>query len=99
MHRRRRVASSALFQNAGGRAILEALFAAKPQPALDQALGVGLVGIALGAVEDHVLDALAQLGVVLACSSEPFDPTTSMMYFLGVDKVKFRRAAVPRGGR
>lgn len=42
-----------------------------------------------------VLDALAQLGIVLAASSEPFDPDVSMMYFLGVDKVKFRRAAVP----
>ena len=42
-----------------------------------------------------ILEALAQLGGILAYVSEPFDPTTNLMYFLGIDKAKFRRTIVP----
>jgi 3-hydroxyacyl-[acyl-carrier-protein] dehydratase len=42
-----------------------------------------------------IIEALAQLGGILAYASEPFDPTTNLMYFLGIDKAKFRRTVVP----
>lgn len=42
-----------------------------------------------------ILESLAQLGAILAYASEPFDPATNLMYFLGVDKVKFRHVVVP----
>jgi len=42
-----------------------------------------------------VLESLAQLGCILAYASEPFDPTTNLMYFLGIDNAKFRRTVVP----
>ncbi len=42
-----------------------------------------------------VIEALSQLGAVLAYVSQPFDPTKSLMYFLGVDNAKFRRMVVP----
>ena len=42
-----------------------------------------------------VLEALAQIGGILAYVSEPFDPETSLLYFLGIDKAKFRRPVVP----
>ncbi|MCC6523618.1 MAG: 3-hydroxyacyl-ACP dehydratase FabZ [Polyangiaceae bacterium] len=42
-----------------------------------------------------VLESLAQIGGILAHVSEPFDPTSSLMYFLGIDKVKFRHTIVP----
>jgi 3-hydroxyacyl-[acyl-carrier-protein] dehydratase len=42
-----------------------------------------------------IVEALAQIGGILAYASDPFDPTTSLMYFLGIDKAKFRRAVTP----
>ena len=42
-----------------------------------------------------VIEALAQIGGILAYASEPFDETTSMLYFLGIDKAKFRRPVIP----
>jgi len=42
-----------------------------------------------------VIEALAQIGGILAYASEPFDPATSLLYFLGIDKAKFRRPVVP----
>jgi 3-hydroxyacyl-[acyl-carrier-protein] dehydratase len=42
-----------------------------------------------------VIEALTQIGGLLAYASEPFDATTSLMYFLGVDKAKFRRTVTP----
>jgi len=42
-----------------------------------------------------IVEALAQIGSILAYASDPFDPTTSLMYFLGIDKVKFRQTVTP----
>ncbi len=42
-----------------------------------------------------ILESLAQIGGILAYVSEPFDPTSNLMYFLGIDKAKFRRTVVP----
>ena len=42
-----------------------------------------------------ILEALAQLGGILAYASDPFDPTTNLMFFLGIDKAKFRRPVTP----
>lgn len=42
-----------------------------------------------------ILEALAQIGGILAYASEPFDSETSLMYFLGIDKAKFRHPVVP----
>jgi 3-hydroxyacyl-[acyl-carrier-protein] dehydratase len=42
-----------------------------------------------------ILEALAQIGGILAYASEPFDATTSLMYFLGIDKAKFRNTVGP----
>ncbi len=42
-----------------------------------------------------VIEALAQIGGILAYTSEPFDVSTSLLYFLGIDKAKFRRPVVP----
>lgn len=42
-----------------------------------------------------VLESLAQIGGILAYVSDPFDPTTNLMYFLGIDKVRFRHTIVP----
>lgn len=42
-----------------------------------------------------ILEALAQLGGILAYVSEPFDAERSLMYFLGIDKAKFRHPVVP----
>ncbi len=42
-----------------------------------------------------ILEAMAQLGGLLAYASEPFDPSGSLMYFLGIDKAKFRRPVIP----
>jgi 3-hydroxyacyl-[acyl-carrier-protein] dehydratase len=41
-----------------------------------------------------ILEALAQIGGLLAYASEPFD-AQSLMYFLGIDKAKFRRPVIP----
>ena len=42
-----------------------------------------------------ILEALAQLGGILAYASDPFDASSSLMYFLGIDKAKFRRIVIP----
>jgi 3-hydroxyacyl-[acyl-carrier-protein] dehydratase len=42
-----------------------------------------------------ILESLAQIGGILAYASEPFDASTSLMYFLGIDKAKFRRPVTP----
>ena len=42
-----------------------------------------------------VIEALAQIGGILAYASEPFDEEKSLLYFLGIDKAKFRRPVVP----
>ena len=42
-----------------------------------------------------ILESLAQIGGILAYASDPFDATTSLMFFLGVDKAKFRRTVEP----
>ena len=42
-----------------------------------------------------ILEALAQIGGILAYASDPFDPTSNLMFFLGIDKAKFRRTVVP----
>jgi 3-hydroxyacyl-[acyl-carrier-protein] dehydratase len=42
-----------------------------------------------------IVECLAQLGGILAYASEPFDPQRSAMYFLGIDKAKFRHVVTP----
>jgi 3-hydroxyacyl-[acyl-carrier-protein] dehydratase len=37
-----------------------------------------------------VLEALQQAGALVAYASEPFDAKTSAIYFLGIDRVKYR---------
>jgi len=41
-----------------------------------------------------ILEALSQIGSLLVYASEPFD-AQSLMYFLGIDKAKFRRPVIP----
>jgi 3-hydroxyacyl-[acyl-carrier-protein] dehydratase len=42
-----------------------------------------------------IIEALAQIGGILAYASEPFDAKASLMYFLGIDKARFRRPVTP----
>ncbi|MFO0564990.1 MAG: 3-hydroxyacyl-ACP dehydratase FabZ [Polyangiaceae bacterium] len=42
-----------------------------------------------------IIEALAQIGGILAYASEPFDASRSLMYFLGIDKAKFRHTVTP----
>jgi 3-hydroxyacyl-[acyl-carrier-protein] dehydratase len=42
-----------------------------------------------------VLESLTQIATILAYASDPFDRASSMLYFLGIDKAKLRRMAVP----
>ncbi len=42
-----------------------------------------------------IVESLAQIGGILAYATEPFDASTSLMYFLGIDKAKFRRPVGP----
>jgi 3-hydroxyacyl-[acyl-carrier-protein] dehydratase len=42
-----------------------------------------------------ILEALAQIGGILAYASDPFDASRSLMFFLGIDKAKFRRPVEP----
>lgn len=42
-----------------------------------------------------VIEALAQIGGILAYATEPFDEEKNLLYFLGIDKAKFRRPVVP----
>lgn len=42
-----------------------------------------------------IVEALAQAGAVLACKATNFDPTKQVIYFMAIDKVKFRKPVVP----
>jgi 3-hydroxyacyl-[acyl-carrier-protein] dehydratase len=42
-----------------------------------------------------IIESLAQIGGILAYASEPFDGSRSLMYFLGIDRAKFRRPVIP----
>lgn len=42
-----------------------------------------------------ILESLAQIGGILAYASDPFDLSQSFMYFLGIDRAKFRRPVIP----
>jgi beta-hydroxyacyl-ACP dehydratase FabZ len=42
-----------------------------------------------------VIEALAQAGAILACKQSNFDPATQVIYFMAIDKAKFRRPVVP----
>jgi 3-hydroxyacyl-[acyl-carrier-protein] dehydratase len=42
-----------------------------------------------------ILECLAQIGGILAYASDPFDPSHNLMYFLGIDKAKFRHTVTP----
>jgi len=42
-----------------------------------------------------IVEALAQLVGVLAYASDPFDSNQKVMYFMGIDKARFRTAVVP----
>jgi 3-hydroxyacyl-[acyl-carrier-protein] dehydratase len=42
-----------------------------------------------------IIESLAQIGGILAYASEPFDTSQSLMYFLGIDKAKFRQPVTP----
>ncbi|HEY3237287.1 MAG TPA: 3-hydroxyacyl-ACP dehydratase FabZ [Polyangiaceae bacterium] len=42
-----------------------------------------------------IIEALAQIGGILAYASEPFDASASLMYFLGIEKMKFRHTVTP----
>jgi 3-hydroxyacyl-[acyl-carrier-protein] dehydratase len=42
-----------------------------------------------------IVEALAQIGGILAYASDPSDAPGSLMYFLGIDKAKFRRTVTP----
>jgi beta-hydroxyacyl-ACP dehydratase FabZ len=42
-----------------------------------------------------IVEALAQAGGVLAARHAGFDPATQVIYFMAMDKVKFRKPVVP----
>jgi 3-hydroxyacyl-[acyl-carrier-protein] dehydratase len=42
-----------------------------------------------------VIEALAQIGGILACSSEPAVEKGRLLYVVGIDKARFRRPVVP----
>ena len=42
-----------------------------------------------------ILECLAQIGGILAYASDPFDPASNLMFFLGIDKAKFRHVVTP----
>jgi len=42
-----------------------------------------------------IIESMAQLVGVLAYASEPFDSSQKVMYFLGIDKAKFRKPVIP----
>jgi 3-hydroxyacyl-[acyl-carrier-protein] dehydratase len=51
--------------------------------------------VTLTVTEFMILEALAQLVGVLAYASEPFDSNQKLMYFMGIDKARFRTPVVP----
>jgi 3-hydroxyacyl-[acyl-carrier-protein] dehydratase len=42
-----------------------------------------------------ILESLTQLGGILAYASDPFDAKANLMFFLGLDKAKFRHTVTP----
>jgi 3-hydroxyacyl-[acyl-carrier-protein] dehydratase len=42
-----------------------------------------------------IIEALAQAGALLAASVVGFDPETHVIYFMAIDKAKFRKPVVP----
>jgi 3-hydroxyacyl-[acyl-carrier-protein] dehydratase len=42
-----------------------------------------------------IIEALAQAGALLAASVVGFDPEKQVIYFLGIDKARFRKPVVP----
>jgi beta-hydroxyacyl-ACP dehydratase FabZ len=42
-----------------------------------------------------IIEALAQTGALLACTSSSFDPAKQVVYFMAIDKAKFRKPVVP----
>ncbi|MBI4511617.1 MAG: 3-hydroxyacyl-ACP dehydratase FabZ [Deltaproteobacteria bacterium] len=42
-----------------------------------------------------VVEALAQAGAILACKATGFDPNRQVIYFMAIDKVKFRQRVIP----
>jgi 3-hydroxyacyl-[acyl-carrier-protein] dehydratase len=42
-----------------------------------------------------IVESLAQIGGILVYATEPFDATNNLMYFLGIDKAKFRHTVTP----
>ena len=42
-----------------------------------------------------IVEALAQAGALMAAKATSFDPTTHVVYFMALDKVKFRKPVVP----
>src|SRR5205823_15084583 len=42
-----------------------------------------------------IIEALAQAGALLACRVSQFDPAKQVIYFMAIDKAKFRKPVVP----
>lgn len=42
-----------------------------------------------------IIEALAQAGALLAAKTVGFDPATQVVYFMAIDKAKFRKPVVP----
>jgi beta-hydroxyacyl-ACP dehydratase FabZ len=42
-----------------------------------------------------IVEAMAQAGAILAVRGGDFDPATQVIYFMAIDKVKFRKPVVP----
>lgn len=42
-----------------------------------------------------IIEALAQAGAVLAARQSHFDPATQVMYFMAIDKARFRKPVLP----
>ncbi len=42
-----------------------------------------------------IVEAMAQAGAVMAMKQSPHDPSSLVIYFMAIDKVKFRRPVVP----
>ncbi len=42
-----------------------------------------------------IIEALSQAGSLLVYATEPFDPKSNRMYYLGIDKCKFRNTVTP----
>lgn len=42
-----------------------------------------------------MIECLAQIGGILAYATDPFDTAASLLFFLGIDKARFRRTVTP----